>query len=257
MLLIAAHPDDETIGAGALLSREPLVQIVHATEGAPQNMTDAMRAGFSSQSNYACARIAEVNNALRLAGIPSQSIQNLRYTDQRVVFHLRELALDILNLIQILTPAIVLSHAYEGGHPDHDSVAFACHLALKKLRSEGIESGPRLMEFAEYHGQNGSLNTHEFLPEPSVREIRCELTESERALKTKMLSAFASQAKTLQAFLPPEREFFRDAPAYDFTQPPHSGQLYYEKFDWGIDGPTWRELASKTLRELPIHGERI
>lgn len=44
---------------------------------------------------------------------------------------------------------------------------------------------------------------------------------------------------------PIDVERFREAPEYDFTQPPHEGRLHYEYFDWGMTGDRWRSLASE------------
>jgi hypothetical protein len=65
-----------------------------------------------------------------------------------------------------------------------------------------------------------------------------------------MLQTFTTQARTLAPFMNPEYELFRTAPQYDFRRPPHHGKLFYEYFDWGLDGTAWRELASQTLRRL-------
>jgi N-acetylglucosamine malate deacetylase 2 len=43
--VVVAHPDDETIGCGAILRRLPLVRLVHVTDGAPRDMIDAVRLG--------------------------------------------------------------------------------------------------------------------------------------------------------------------------------------------------------------------
>ena len=254
VLLFAAHPDDETIGAGSFLSRQPTAEVIHVTDGAPRNMRDATAAGFPTQAAYAAARITEVKNALQLAGIQSAAIKNMHYTDQQVSHQLKDLTIDILGIFREHTPELVLTHAYEGGHPDHDAVAFACHLALKILRRQATHTAPRLMEFAAYHGNNGSIKTYDFIPQHGVPErapeIRRELTPDEQVLKTKMLGAFLTQTKTLQAFLPPKVEAYREAPEYDFTRPPHEGKLYYEHFDWGMDGARWRKLAREAVRDL-------
>ena len=35
--------------------------------------------------------------------------------------------------------AVVLTHAYEGGHPDHDAVAFAVHRAARRTSAAVVE----------------------------------------------------------------------------------------------------------------------
>src|ERR1700751_369792 len=65
-LLIAAPPDDETIGAAIRISRTPGIRIVHVTEGSPDNPADAIAAGFSTREAYAAARHQETLRALAL-----------------------------------------------------------------------------------------------------------------------------------------------------------------------------------------------
>ena len=37
LLVIAAHPDDDVIGAGALMARVPRVRVLYVTDGAPRD----------------------------------------------------------------------------------------------------------------------------------------------------------------------------------------------------------------------------
>lgn len=227
------------------------------TDGSPLDTSDALAAGFSSRAKYAAARIGEAQQALALAGVQPSAISNLRLTDQRVSFCLTDLVFRILQALESQSPEIVLTHAYEGGHPDHDSVAFACHLAHALLRNRirrkrDSRSLPRLMEFAAYHGENGAMQTYEFLAGTAHAEIQHHLTADDARLKMQMLAAFKSQAKTLQPFLPPRIEKYRNAPAYDFRCPPHAGKLFYEYFNWGTDGETWRELARAAVTKFNL-----
>jgi hypothetical protein len=68
-------------------------------------------------------------------------------------------------------------------------------------------------------------------------------------LKEQLYSCFRTQQKVLQYF-PPQPERFRCAPQYDFNQPPHSGSLYYEFFNWGMTGREWRRLANDAKTQI-------
>lgn len=250
VLLIAAHPDDETIGAGVLLSRLQASRIVHVTDGSPLDLADASAAGFCTRKTYAEARAAEARCALAMAGVHEHQLENLGFTDQRAAFCLAELAFKLLKLLHRHAPDVVLTHAYEGGHPDHDSTAFACRMAIELFRAEGFHAPPDLCEFAGYNGRDGVLRPYEFLSNSAAPEYRLNLNSSERCLKTQMLGRFESQSRTLQPFLSPSAEVFRKAPHCDFTRPPHAGKLFYENFDWGVDGLAWRALAAAALHEL-------
>lgn len=252
ILLIAAHPDDETIGAGVLISRVRDVRIVHATDGSPADPADARPAGFATRETYASTRRSEAVMALAKAGVRENAIVNLRFTDQRLAFELEELTFRLIARIEQARPEVVLTHAYEGGHSDHDSVAFSCFLARELFRMRNGESPFELFEFAGYHAENGRIRTYEFLPYNERKLHRHCLTAEQRSLKIDMLRTFESQSKTLEPFMSPSFETFRQAPKYDFSQPPHGGRLFYESFDWGVDGGTWRSLAARALTRLDL-----
>ncbi|MBI2399688.1 MAG: hypothetical protein HYV23_01260 [Deltaproteobacteria bacterium] len=66
-----------------------------------------------------------------------------------------------------------------------------------------------------------------------------------------MLDKFVTQSAVIRFFTVQE-ECFRVAPEYDFTLAPHEGKLYYESFDWGQDGPGWRDEARRALARLGL-----
>ena len=67
--VIAAHPDDEVIGAGGRLPRLKRCVLIQITDGAPVDMIDARKAGFQSREEYARTRRRELMAALSLAEI--------------------------------------------------------------------------------------------------------------------------------------------------------------------------------------------
>jgi LmbE family N-acetylglucosaminyl deacetylase len=234
VLVVVAHPDDEVVGAGALISRLPDVWILHATDGAPRDPRFRARGFAGTREEYARARRRELEEALALAGVGPDRLLGLRIADQEAVFEIPRLAEGIAHAVREIGPGLILTLAYEGGHPDHDAVALAVRRA-----AGGIE----VLEMALYHAEPGTeaMTVNEFLPGPP--ETRLIVTDEERDLKRRMIAAFATQAETLRPFLPPRDERFRPAPWYDFTRPPHEGRLQYEIWGFPIDGKRWRKAA--------------
>ena len=249
-MIVAAHPDDEVIGAGAQLPRLPGVTIVHTTDGAPRDLRDAHAAGFAGWEAYASARRHELAAALRLAGVSAAAACTLGFADQGASFHLVELADALAAVFAERRPEVVITQPYEGGHPDHDATAFAVHAACALLARRGLRP-PALVEMTSYHAGDGGLVTASFLPRPQSEVITLVLDAQARARKRALVACFATQRAVLARF-PLEIERFRPAPSYDFARPPHDGRLYYEHFDWGVDGIRWRALARAALAKLEL-----
>ncbi len=248
--VVVAHPDDEIIGCGAHLPLWPGAHIIHVTDGAPHKTTDATAAGCASREQYACVRLSESLKALGLAGIAPSRLRQLKVPDQQAAFALSEVTLLLEENLTELRPDAILTHAYEGGHPDHDATAFAVHAACKRLLKR-VGRAPVIMEMSSYFNSAGSMATASFLPREGVRSREQSLSTSQRELKRHMFDCFATQRNVLQYF-PIAREVFRFAPEYDFSRPPHEGRLYYELFDWGIQGLEWRRNARQALAILGL-----
>jgi len=247
-VVVAAHPDDETIGAGAHLHRFERLSIVEVTDGSPVRLAN----GFASRHAYAAARHRELLAALHTGGVPPERLVELGIVDQEASLDLSGLTRLILRQLWNLQPDAVLTHPYEGGHPDHDACAFAVQEACGIMERAHLNP-PARIEMAGYHARSGEPGTGMaagvFLPAPGCYEAAILLDPERRALKRHMFACFRTQQAMLANF-PTEVERFRTAPRYDFTLPPHPGELFYERFDWGISGRRWRELAGGALREL-------
>lgn len=253
LLLVVAHPDDEVLGVGSRLPHLPKAHIVYATDGAPSDMSDARRLGFATADDYACARIREADAALSLLGVGPDRVHRLGLRDQDVAYEMTALSATCGDLIDALQPVAVLTHAYEGGHPDHDAVALAVHLACRR-HGESSGVAPDLIEFAGYHDPDGTgrIATQEFLP-ATIPGVSVCLKPEELARKRRALACFHSQQHVLRLFRA-NREAFRSAPRYRFTRPPHAWRPFYERFVRDLDGAGWRRLAKRTLRAHGITG---
>lgn len=241
VLIIAAHPDDETLGASALLGGPDEITVIHVTDGAPRDprwWPSPRPSQEPSRAAYAQLRRDEALCALARANIPATRILELGVVDQEACRELPALARAIAEHLDALAPDLVITHAYEGGHPDHDAVA--CAVAVARDR---VARPPALLEMALYHGAGGGLRAGEFLPNgPSVIHA-LDLAEQRR--RAAMLACFASQQATLAPFLGITDERYRIPPRYDFGRAPHGGRLFYEQLGFPLSGAEWRELAAR------------
>jgi N-acetylglucosamine malate deacetylase 2 len=251
-MIIAAHQDDETVGAGARLCSLTDAWIVHVTDGAPENPAVAQRYGFNSREEYAAARRQELNAALDVAGVLPEHRLCLNYVDGEASLRMVDLVLRLADLIDNIEPDVIITHPYEGGHTDHDATAFAVHLACGLLRREGVKP-PAVLEMTSYFRKEGRRVVHEFLPHKRADLDRrdVELDDAMQEKKQQMYDCFTSQQRIIQTFSL-EIEKFRPAPRYVFTRPPHEGELNYERFGDPFLGDRWRRAAEEALATLRL-----
>lgn len=259
-LLVVSHPDDETIGAGILLSRLPDAWVLHLTDGAPRDPR-FFHGGFTgSREEYERIRRQELTAAMALAGIAPQRLLRIEdVADQEAVHHLARITREIAVLLRQLRPEVVITHAYEGGHPDHDSAAFAVRTAVELLRRGRSQSlrPPDIVEMPFYYARPGGGEPvfQKLLPPTDAAEV-LELSPADRDLKERMLDCFVTQQEILENVRPPVREIFRPAARCDFSRPPTEGRLQYEIWEFPVDGARWRDLARDAVEELEMPGWR-
>ena len=252
-LLVFAHPDDEVIAVGGRLERFRESRLVCVTDGAPRDGRDAREKGFSSLQDYASVRWAELNAAVRHAGLlperflaqPDFGAAATSLSDQEAAWRLVELTRAVATELHHFRPEAVLTHPYEGGHPDHDACAFAVRSAV---RLHGVRCV--IVEAPFYHAAESGMKTGQFLPNGCKEAVR-RLSVEEQRNKKERLACFVSQAETLRPF-EIEEERYRFAPRYDFRQPPHAGKLFYENFPWGVTGAQFCGLVATALAELDL-----
>ena len=213
------------------------------TDGAPRDLSDARRAGFATRDAYARARALELDRALQAAQVFPVRRRALGIPDQEAIEHLPELLVWVQD--ELGAAAAVITHPYEGGHPDHDVCAWLVQHACERLRRAGRPAPVRL-EFAGYHARAGEMARGVFWPVAGCPERVVPLDTRQLARKQAALAEFATQKDVIAAF-PVNPERLRPAPRYDFTRPPPPGDVLYDRFRWRVTGESWRQRANAAL----------
>jgi LmbE family N-acetylglucosaminyl deacetylase len=246
VLIAVAHPDDETLGcAHELLRRPAACRILHTTDGAPFAERFWAQAGAASRAEYAARRREELLAAMRVFGIAPAQLEQLPFADREATRHLSSLAAAIREQLERCKPAIVYTHPFEGGHPDHDATAWAVRSAIEALEASGAPV-PEVREFTGYHARDGEFFCGAFLEDTS-QETETALSEAEQRTKRAALDCYQSQQRVILRFpLSPQR--WRPAPRYHFRRRPHPGPLYYEIREMGYRFEDFAALVQASER---------
>ncbi len=247
-MVLVAHPDDECISCGALLQRMREPVAVFATNGAPQDPYFWQQHG--SREAYAKLRQEEARRALAHVGVSELTFLAERdavLVDQELFRNL-DAAYELLaEIARHKRPEAILTLAYEGGHPDHDSCSF---LAAQVGHATGVP----VWEAPLYRRKREELSVQEFL-EPDGSEVLLYPTEEELARKLAMCREYSSQGDFLKIF-GVEREIFRPQKKYDYSRPPHEGELNYERWQWTMTGREVSEGFERFRRPVAKPGNK-
>jgi LmbE family N-acetylglucosaminyl deacetylase len=246
--VVVAHPDDEAIGCGAAMRRLNGISVIQTSNGAPTRAKFWQKKGFSDADAYRLTRRAELQKALLLANILPGRLTIYGLNDQETAFGLVRLSQWLKSWMRDHAIEIVMTQAYEGGHPDHDATAFAVHASVKLVQRE---YGQRvdIVELPFYRlGSSGPV-VQDFVPIAGRDFVEIELCDDDVAFKHRMYRAHASQIETLERFAT-RIERFRMAPDYDFSEPPNNGDILYDRRDWLIRSDQWLDLSRAALGDL-------
>lgn len=254
LLVVVAHPDDESIGLGGLLARRasqcaPPARLVVVTDGAPRDPTlRCPEFADAARERYAEHRRGELARAIGHVGIPETNVDHLGVVDQEAALHMEALARAIARILVAHAPDVVVTHAYEGGHPDHDACAFAVRQAIRLLEHAGHRLAPAFFEMASYHADtSGAMVAQAF--RDGGESSRVTLSPEEARVKEAMIAEHSSQAAVLAAFRS-DREAVRLARTADFSRPPHEGSCHYERLGWELTSARFVDLAAEATRAL-------
>jgi LmbE family N-acetylglucosaminyl deacetylase len=230
--IIVAHPDDETIGCGSLLNRVKNVKVCVLTNGIMSKQFDKNKVRFidiSDENN----RLRELEASLSIIKINQSDIFCLGFNDLALCSNLCQVILDVEKFIIEKKIKYIITHAFEGGHPDHDATAFCVRTAVNKCN---VINPITVFEMPLYHFFKGKIRTQYFCDGNQGIVIYNDL--SARIIKSKMLSVYKSQAHILKDFRILD-ERFRLARNYNFLELPNQGKLFYSTWNCPFTGDMW------------------
>lgn len=207
-VLLVAHPDDESIGAGILLQRLCHAYIVFCANGPSWWPPDWLNYGLPHKR--AQLRKQEAHHAIGITG-KNHDIQFLGYPDGSLVTHLQNAYRSLAHLLHAWQPEHVITHAFEGGHEDHDACSFITYQLSKVF-------GFQVWEMPLYYrdASTGAVIRQSFAADDHAPQTITSISGHELAVKRAMLSAHKSQRKIIAPF-DPSIEKFRRQPLHDYS----------------------------------------
>jgi len=249
--VLVAHPDDECISFGSLLQRMREPTVVFATDGSPEDPYFWQKHG--SREAYAAMRRKEALECMRVAGVKDLVfLHDLpggeRLVDQELFRNLRGAYQMLVELGQRRMPQALLTLAYEGGHPDHDSCSFLAAQLASRFNTPCWEA-------PLYHRVADGSGIYQGFIGDSADEVDVKPTAAEREHKRQMCRAYPSQGDFLTHF-DVAKEHVRPQPAYDYTKPPHPGKTNYEVWQWKMTAEEVCAAFAEFLR-WPSHAAKM
>jgi len=152
LLVVAPHPDDETLAAGILIQRVLAaggrVDILLLTDGDndpwPQRLLERrLRIGAADRTRWARRRRGEIARALQCLGVADGCLHALAWPDLGLARLLLQpdsgLVREVAALIDGLQPNLVVMPALADRHPDHGTAHVLTRLALAASRIEPVQ----------------------------------------------------------------------------------------------------------------------
>ncbi len=258
LVVLAAHPDDETLGVGGLLhaaARAGLdVQVVVASDGRASHPDSPSH----SPDQLAVRRSAELAAAVgRLA--PQASIVELGLPDGHLTEHVGDIAAGLARILGPDTDCWLLSTWRSDGHPDHT----ACGVAAQQVTAARTRT--RWWEYPVWLWHAGDPAA---LRDQLAREVRrFDLDPADQQARAQALAAYRSQLAPLspapgdEAVLPPavlahverDRDWLIDPGSHAAGRDSYFDDLYRTAADpWSFESGWYeRRKRSALLAALP------
>jgi LmbE family N-acetylglucosaminyl deacetylase len=190
LLVVAPHPDDETLGCGVLiqhvLTAGGAVHLLLLTDGDnnpwPQRYIERrLRIGEADRQRWGSRRRNEAMHAIVHLGLSTGAIEPLGWRDMDLTRRLRDdssaSVAALQRIISSFGPTLVCFPALEDSHPDHGAAHVLCRLALAGVH-------PAVTPWAYPVHSGGDLSAY---------PIRIDATPEQRQRKLQALAEHRSQ----------------------------------------------------------------
>lgn len=217
LLLIAPHPDDESLALGGLIQhavcQQAQVTLVQVTDGDnnpwPQRWLERRwRIGTEERQRWGRRRADEMLQAMQQLGLDATSRQQLGWSDMEVTARLQVNGTDTINtladILQRAAPDIVVLPTLDDGHPDHAT----CHV-ITRLAMQHLPQRPTCLTY-HVHGRRREIDTAIELPlDDAMREGKRRAIlahQTQVALAQRRLLAKAGETETLHTLTFPAHD---------------------------------------------------
>lgn len=190
LLVVAPHPDDETLGCGLLiqqvLAAGGTVRLLLLTDGDnnpwPQRFIEhRLRIDDAARLRWGARRRSEVTQAMAHLGMPVSALQALGWRDMEITRRLLDDAHGAIATIrkvwQEFQPTLVCCPALSDSHPDHGAAHVLCRLTLAS-----VTPSPMLLAYP-VHGET----------DPSAYPILIDAAPEQQQRKLQALAEHKTQ----------------------------------------------------------------
>lgn len=226
ILLIAVHPDDESLAAGGLLQRacaqNAAIRIIFVTDGEnnpwPQRFLERRwHLDGAARLRWGARRRDEALNALYALGLNQFEVSFWHYPDQGLSAMLLagnpQLGARLALEIRQWKPTLVVAPSRRDLHPDHNAIGASLFFALPAPSTEEPESRVRYLEYLVHpRRQQAEAESVQLSLAPE------ELQRKRRAILCHRTQVALSRRRFLSYAEPIER--FRVEPAARTAEPP-------------------------------------